>query len=221
MKRRMFERVALTGAAIMLAVSAGLATGCSSEVSESEGDPIASRSDTSQGVAATVNGSPIGERSVTAFIEYRRAIEGLEDDHDWAEWLDVEGLTPESYRESIIEDYIDLELLRQGAEDLGVEVSEDEIDEYITEEWGEMTDEEWQKNLDRLGITDERYRDMAKNALLRSKVAEAISPDGSLTWSQYIEELRDDADISIKEMPSGLSYDVDMSEFAGDDVDAE
>lgn len=214
-----------------MAVSVGALSACDSAATtkesgiaiteESDGDPIVARWDTSQGVAATVNGSAIGERSVTATIEYYRSSNGLEEDFYWAEWLSVEGQTPESYRELVIEEYIEIELLNQAADELGVEVTDEEIDEYKLQQFGEMTDEEWQAHLDRFDMTDERYRDSVKNTLLRSKVAEAASSDGSLTWVQYLEQLRSEADITINDMPSGLSYDVDMDELLGSDDDAE
>ena len=178
-----FKRITLVAAALAMAVSVGALSACDSAATteESDGDPIVARWDTSQGVAATVNGSAIGERSITATIEYYRSSNGLEEDLYWAEWLSMEGQTPESYRELVIEDYIEVELLAQAAEELGVEVTEEEIDEYKLQQYGEMTDEEWQAHLDRFGLTDERYRATVKNDLLISKVVEAASSDGSLT----------------------------------------
>lgn len=219
MARREIRKIGASIASLVLAVACfGCLAACTSGAS-SEGDPIVARTDTSKGVAATFNGKSIGEGAVTAYIEYQRSADGLEEDADWAEWLDAEGETPKTYRESVIDDYINTELMLDAAEELNVEVTDEEIDEYKLDEWGELSDEEWQGHLDRLGITDERYRDIAKNALIRRKVMEVVSPDGSQTWYQYVTELRDQADIKINDMPSGLSYDIDIESFVGSSDD--
>ncbi len=230
MAQGILKKITLVAVAVAMFVSVAALSGCSNTVTSEESgtattkdsdDPIVARWDTSEGVAATVNGSAIGERSVTATIENYRLSNGLEEDLYWAEWLSMEGQTPESYRELVIEDYIEVELLAQAAEELGVEVTEEEIDEYKLQQYGEMTDEEWQAHLDRFDMTDDRYRASVEKELLVSKVLEAVSSDGSLTWSQYLEQLKSEADITINDMPSGLSYDVDMDELLGGDGDAE
>ena len=82
MKKMNFLKIAC--AAALSAACCFAAVGCSQTKSDS-GD--VSVSDTSEGVAATVNGTEIGEKAVTSYIANFRSMSNLESDADWAQWL--------------------------------------------------------------------------------------------------------------------------------------
>lgn len=56
----------------------------------------------SSSVAATVNGEPVYEKDVTAYIQINRAMYGLTDSTQWSSYLTQSGMTTESFRETII-----------------------------------------------------------------------------------------------------------------------
>ena len=97
MKKMNFLKIAC--AAALSAACCFAAVGCSQTKSDS-GD--VSVSDTSEGVAATVNGTEIGEKAVTSYIANFRSMSNLESDADWAQWLVDNNYTAADIREEVI-----------------------------------------------------------------------------------------------------------------------
>ncbi len=143
------------------------------------------------GVAATVNGTEIKEDDITQAIENERdqyiyyySLMGMDfsdtDDENqlWAEYLDARDMTPEELREECIDEYIDNEILSQYAGERGVEVSDEEVDEYVTSMRDNYASEEdWKDALDELGITEDDYKESIDHQLLYKAVLETFSDE--------------------------------------------
>ncbi|MDO5043474.1 MAG: peptidylprolyl isomerase [Slackia sp.] len=137
--------------------------------------------DVSGGVAATVNGTELGEKAITAYIDKFRSSNGLTEDSDWAQWMVDNGLDATAVREEVIDYYVSQELIRQAAEENGVAVDDAQVDEQISTMRGYYSsDEEWNNALQAVGVTEDQYRDMIKlnltEAGLKDKVATASEP---------------------------------------------
>ena len=149
-------------------------TSCSSDSDSS--DSSVDIYDTSEGVAATVNGTEIGEKAVTAYIENFRTSSGLEDDDDWAQWLVDEGYTVEDIRTEVIEYYANQQLLREAAEENDVTVDSDEIDSQIeTMRSYYESDEAWEEALESLGMTEDSYRDLLELSALEDALMDEVA----------------------------------------------
>lgn len=130
------------------------------------------------GVAATVNGTEISEDKVTAAIESIRESKSLTDESAWGEWMAQYGYTPESVRSEILDSYINQEVLRQGAAEMGASVESSEIDSYVDSMKSNYeTDEKWQEALQASGLTEEDYRENIELSLLYEDVIESLAVD--------------------------------------------
>ncbi len=130
------------------------------------------------GAAATVNGVEISEQTVTDYIEGFRSAQGLDTEEAWGTWLATYGSTPESVREEVINTYVDEELTKQAAEENGVSVTDEEVDEQIQlmkANYG--SDEAWESALSAAGTTEDQYRDSVRNAMLEQRLQEQVVSD--------------------------------------------
>ena len=112
---------AVCAVGVVAACSWGLA-GCSSS------EPATVTEDS---VAATVNGTPIPEAQVTDYIEGLRQQYNLVEESEWGTYLAQMQMTPESLRENIINQYAQMEVIQQGAEEAGITVDSAEVDSYV------------------------------------------------------------------------------------------
>lgn len=163
MKRLLVSRT-LCAAGLVAACALGLA-GCSGDGVKYTG-----------GTAATVNGVAIDEDDITRTVEDVRASLGATDADSWGTWMSDNGYTPESVREEVLNGLIEQEVLRQGAEDLGVVVEQSEVDSYynqIASQFG--SDEKWQAALESAGYeSEDEYRDIIELSLLSEAVQDAL-----------------------------------------------
>ena len=113
--------VAIGIAAMLLSVSAMACSGVLNEVQSKEDYKLTG------GVAATVNGVNIKEDSVTEQIMSMRQ-SAYESDKDWAAYLSQQGLTPQSYRENVIDSIARQYLLVQAEKDYGIKVTQEDLD---------------------------------------------------------------------------------------------
>jgi foldase protein PrsA len=147
--------------------------------------------DTSGGVAATVNGTEIGENAVTAFIRDLRSVSGLEDDSSWADYLSQSGITADTLRTEIIQYYEELVAARQLAEQQGVTVDQAQIDEQVDAMKSSFGDDEtFQSALAQQGMTEDLYRIQVELSLLTDAILtddeKTISDDMLLSYiTQY------------------------------------
>lgn len=130
------------------------------------------------GVAATVNGVQIPEDKVTNYIQQFREYYGLTKDADWKTWMQTSGYTSESLRSSVIDMYVQQEAIKLAAEERGISVSPDVIDGYVNDIRSKYnSDEEWQKALEQVGMTEEEYRDDIERTLLTEQLSDAVASD--------------------------------------------
>ncbi len=159
---------AVCAVGVVAACSWGLA-GCSSS------EPATVTEDS---VAATVNGTPIPEAQVTDYIEGLRQQYNLVEESEWGTYLAQMQMTPESLRENIINQYAQMEVIQQGAEDAGITVDSAEVDSYVDamkSNYGD--DEQWQQALEGAGITEDQYREEIESQLKGQRFMETFETD--------------------------------------------
>lgn len=128
------------------------------------------------GVAATVNGVEIAEDDVTVTVESVRAQLGVTDEASWAAWMIENGYTPELVREEVLEGLIDQEVLRQGAEAMGIVVDKAEVDSYVESISASFESEAaWEEALAEAGMTEDEYREAVELALLSQGVEQSFA----------------------------------------------
>lgn len=170
-----------------LTVTCGLGLmACSGESNaDSSGADI---NDVSGGVAATVNGTELGEKAITAYVDNFRASNGLTEDSDWAQWMVDNGRDATTVREEVIDYYVSQELIRQAAEENGVEVDDAQVDEQISTMRGYYSsDEEWKNALQAVGVTEDRYRDMIKLNLIEAGLMDKVAAPTEPTEEEMLQ----------------------------------
>lgn len=144
------------------------------------------------GVAATVNGVEISEDDVTRTVESIRESMGVADAEAWAEWMVSNGYTSEQVREEVIDGFVDQEILRQGAAELGVVVDEAEVESYYNEIASQFDSESaWEEALLSAGYASaDEYRETIELSLLSEAVQASLdveaepSDEDMLTYAQ-------------------------------------
>lgn len=170
-----------------LTVTCGLGLmACSGESNaDSSGADI---NDVSGGVAATVNGTELGEKAITAYVDNFRASNGLTEDSDWAQWMVDNGRDATTVREEVIDYYVSQELIRQAAEENGIEVDDAQVDEQISTMRGYYSsDEEWKNALQAVGVTEDRYRDMIKLNLIEAGLMDKVAAPTEPTEEEMLQ----------------------------------
>lgn len=148
-------------------------------------------------VAAVVEGVEIRESEVTAKIaEMRRAI-GCEGDAEWAAYLHDTGMTAAGMRESAIRGMSETIIDENHAEELGVTVTDEAVDEQVRmarEAYG--TEEGWQEMLDSMGCADEAaYRESVREQMVfegvtqhfigKAEPTQAALDEAAVLYAQY------------------------------------
>lgn len=127
------------------------------------------------GTAATVNGTPIEEDTVTKYIEDFRTSSNLTSDEDWAAWLKESDQDPASIREQVINYYVQQELVRQASQENEIVVEQSAIDEQVDSmKKNYNSDKAWQDALAQSGVTEEQYRESIELGLLSRQLQEAV-----------------------------------------------
>ena len=133
-------------------------------------------SETGKSVAATVNGDKIYEEDVTTYVEQLRSYYGCTDDADWATFLSYYGYQPSDIRDIAINALAQEKIIEQKCDEEGVTVSDDEIDQKISEirdQAGYTDDQDWSDALTQAGYeSEDEYRDVVKDGLLQEKLCE-------------------------------------------------
>ncbi len=167
--------------AAALAMTCGFGLVACSSGESTDSSTSSDISDVSGGVAATVNGTELGEKAITQYIENFRESNSMTDDTTWAQWMVDNDLDPAAVREEVIDYYVSQELIRQAAAENDVTADESEVDSQIsTMRSYYSSDEDWNNALAAVGVTEDQYRDMIElNMLetgLKDKVATATEP---------------------------------------------
>lgn len=135
------------------------------------------------GTAATVNGTPIEEDTVTKYIEDFRASSDLSTDEAWANWLKESSQDPASIRNQVIDYYVQQELVRQAAQENEVVVEQSAIDQQVdVMKKNYSNDQAWQDALAQSGVTEDQYREsieigLTSRALMDKVVTEVDTSD--------------------------------------------
>ena len=150
-------------------------------------DPVIDVDDTSGGVAATVNGVEIGENCITAYIENFRELQGLESDDDWGTWVIENGYTLGDIRTDTVDSYVNQELIRQAAEQEGVTVTDEAVEERVQEAIDEAEkDGSWDAALEEMGMSEEAYFYNVEVTLLQNELMDAVAPDAEATDDEVL-----------------------------------
>lgn len=138
------------------------------------------------GVAATVNGVNITEDTVTKQIMSVRE-SSYESDEDWAQYLVDNDLTPESYRENVINSYARQYLIEVAEKENGVSVSDEEVEDAWKDAYASYGSEETFINmLSMYGYDEDSYKDSLKSTLAQDKLQEIVAPDEDVTDDEVI-----------------------------------
>lgn len=164
--------VAIGCAAMLLSVTAMACSGVLNQVT-GNGDSYT----LTGGVAATVNGVNITEDTVTKQIMGVRGTQ-YEDDAAWAKYLVGQGLTPETYRENVINSHAREYLLGQAVREYGITVSADELEDAwkrSAEQYG--GEEQLLDFVTMMGYDKEAYKKQAlAGSLELDKLEEEVAP---------------------------------------------
>lgn len=167
----------LTSFALVSACALGAValTGCGSDSGELKSD-----TGLTGGVAATVNDIEIPEDSVTRAINNIRISYGYTDDDSWKNFLKSGNYTVESIRYTLLDGFVEEELVKQCADQLGISVTDEEIDEAVQSVSSKYsTQDAWEKAVEEVGYENgvEGYRDSLKYSILKTKIDEIYSEE--------------------------------------------
>lgn len=128
------------------------------------------------GAAAKYDGGNIQESEVAAYIEQYRSAYGLADDTQFASTLANQNMTVASYRQNAVDQLIIGKLIEKRAKELGVSVSDDEVEARLQQVYGQIAgddDSMWKSTLESMGVTEDDLRARYRADLLQDKVCEA------------------------------------------------
>lgn len=141
--------------------------------------------------AATVNGVSIPESDITKTIESVRTQSGLDTEEAWGQFLVSNNMTPESVREQIIDSYVNQELIKSGAADLGVSVDSSEVDTYVESMKSNFGDDDaWKEALEQAGFTEESYRESIETSLLQQKISAHFEESAEVTDKDILDSAK-------------------------------
>lgn len=177
-------------ALLSLACVAGLAACSASAGSASSGET--STEGLTGGVAATVNGVEIMEDDVTEFVQSYRTSGNLTDEESWGTHLASSNMTPESFREQVIDYLVSQELVKQAAEERNISVTDEEVDEQVSIMRANFSDDEaWQTALTQAGTTEEEYRSSVRESMVTEKLQKEIAAEAKpITDEEMLESVK-------------------------------
>ena len=145
-----------------------------------------------ESVAATVGTKKISEQTITDYITNYRTSQGLDDDSTFAMVLSMYGMTPESFRENIIDMFVNRELVLLAAQDKGMSIDSATIDEYVDQMKSNYSDDAaWQTALQNAGLTEEEYRENIEYALLNKQLSASFAVSDDPTDEQVFAVAQD------------------------------
>lgn len=145
------------------------------------------------GVAATVNGVNIKEDTITKQIMGTREQAGKSKDADWAEYLLGQGMTPESYRESIIRSYANQLLLSDAEKEYKIEVEPKDLDKAWDEAVKSYGGDEktFEDMLKQMGMDKDSYLEGAKSQIAQQKLKDTVAPVKKVTDEDIVAYVND------------------------------
>lgn len=135
-----------------------------------------------EGVAGYVNGVEIPESKIDEYVETFRAGSGLQDDEAWAKYVvDTFGDT-EGVRNYMLEHYINQEIVKQAANALGIELTDEDRQARLEKDMADknIADEETFWNwIAASGSSKEDYYSLIDNDIYQEKIIELVLPEDS------------------------------------------
>lgn len=127
------------------------------------------------GVAATVNGVNITEDTITEQIMSTKA--SYDDDAAWATYLAQSGMTPETYREQLIDSYARQYLLTQAIKEQGCEATDDQIQK----EWDDTvsnydSEDAFIQQLSAYGMDEDSYKQQLSTSIAQENLRDKVAP---------------------------------------------
>ena len=145
-----------------------------------------------ESVAATVGTKKISEQTITDYITNYRTSQGLDDDSNFAMVLSMYGMTPESFRENIIDMFVNRERVLLAAQEKGMSIDSATIDEYVNQMKSNYSDDTaWQTALTNAGLTEEKYRENIEYALLNKQLSGSFAVSDDPTDEQVFAVAQD------------------------------
>lgn len=157
-------------AAMLLSVTAMACSGVLNEVNNKQDYKLTG------GVAATVNGVNIKEDTITNQIMSLRT-SSYESDKDWATYLSQQGMTPESYRENVIDGIARQYLLSQAEKEYKITVSQEDIDKAwsdAVENYG-GDEKAFEDMIAQIGFDKASYLENISSSLAQQKLREKVA----------------------------------------------
>ena len=121
----------------------------------------------------------ITEQEVEDYIDSYQVQQGYEDatDEQWAVYLAYYGLTPETLRQSVIQQLVTTEMIEKAAKEADVEITDEEWETYATNIKNNLAfgdDEVYEETIEAQGQTVEEFEASYRNMLLRQRLYEAV-----------------------------------------------
>lgn len=207
--------VAIGCAAMLLSVSAAACSGVLNQAQTKEEYTLTG------GVAATVNGVNIKEDTVTKQIMAVRSSLGYDKDEDWAQYLVDNSMTPESYREQVIDSYAESYLKQQAEKECGITVT----DEDLEKSWQEAAEasggeEAFTKQIETYGFTKDSYKESLRSNLASQKLKEAVAGTEEPTDDEIVAYLNENLDV-YNDARRSSNILIKVAEDATEEEDAE
>ena len=106
--------------------------------------------------------------------------------------LSMYGMTPESFRENIIDMFVNRELVLLAAQEKGMSIDSATIDEYVNQMKSNYSDDTaWQTALTNAGLTEEKYRENIEYALLNKQLSGSFAVSDDPTDEQVFAVAQD------------------------------
>ncbi|WP_270848884.1 peptidylprolyl isomerase [Candidatus Collinsella stercoripullorum] len=145
------------------------------------------------GVAATVDGVNITEDTVTKQIMSVRTAYGYGSDGSWAQYLVDNGLTPETYREQVIDSYANQYLQTQAINEYDASATDEEVESA----WNDAVEnsggdeKSFIESLATYGYTESSYKESLRNSLELDKLRSAVASVDDPTDQQIVDYLNE------------------------------
>lgn len=207
--------VAIGCAAMLLSVSAAACSGVLNQAQTKEEYTLTG------GVAATVNGVNIKEDTVTKQIMAVRTSFGYDKDEDWAQYLVDNSMTPESYREQVIDSYVESYLKQQAEKEYDITVT----DEDLEKSWQEAAEasggeEAFTEQIETYGFTKDSYKESLRSNLASQKLKEAVAGTEDPTDDEIVAYLNESLDV-YNDARRSSNILIKVAEDASEEEDAE
>lgn len=196
MKKHTLARILSAGAvAALCAFGVFAMSGCSS-TEEETADVLESDTGLTGGTAATVNGVEIEEDKVTRAINNMRLNYNYTEESEWKDYLKNRKYTVESMRYEVVGEFIDQELVKQCAGQLGISTDDEEIQSYVNKMSEQYSSEEaWLQAVEDSGWENgvDGYKEALNFSILEKKLKDHFNAEAEAALEDedaLVEELQ-------------------------------